>query len=234
MVLDQEQITPDARRFYDQRTYGYHHSYPVKIGRGWGYHEPHNHAIVSGSTDAMLRIFREISSSISDQDIVMACWTNGSRSEYYDIDRQTWTPMMVRKEINYPIFEQSSIALQGLPVDLETSDRYQEIYRDWVMSFDGNSARQRLVTNINQLNQLAARQQIKVCNIFSFSHNQLNYQDRAEVSCWWWPIGTMQSFETFANTHGYVSIDGHGHYDESVHTAFADWVLEHAIEQARP
>lgn len=219
------------KRFYDRKTYGYHHSYPVKIGHGWGYHEPHNHAVVSGSTDAMLRIFKEIASSISDQDIVMACWTNGSRSEYYDTDRQSWIPLMVRQQVNFPVFEKSTIALQGVPDDLLTSPKYEAIYRDWVLSFDHDSSRKRLITNINLLNQLASERGITVCNIFSFCHDRLQDHDHEEIARWWWPIGTTESLETFADTRGYVSIDGHGHYDESVHTAFAGWVLEHASKR---
>lgn len=226
MANHMERYDLPHNRFYDQWTYGYHHSYPAHIARGLGYVDIRNHAVVSGSNDAMLRIFKELVDSMqADQDIVIACWTSMDRSEYYDLDQQSWIPLMIRPEINYPVFVKSSIALQGLPMTLATSDRYKQTYRQWVMSFDAESAKKKSIRNIIELNDLADQKQIKVCNIFSFLSHELESTDEIELARWWWPIGVTNTFETFAESQGYTSIDGCGHYDEDVHKSFADFVL---------
>lgn len=223
MVGDQDLSCSD-RRFYNAQTYGYHHSYPALLAKKMGYTDIRNYAIVSGSTDAMARIFHEIIDEIDPvNDIVMACWTGGDRSEYWDDESKTWIPLMILPEICYPVFQPSAIALAGLPEKLENSPRHEEIYQQWVLSSSIKQAHDRLVKNITGLNNLAQENKIKVCNIFSFVSPVLAAND--QLTRWWWPIGTQESFETFAESRDYKSIDGCGHYAKHVHEAFANLIL---------
>ena len=246
-LVDSEEWQKNHGELYNSETYGYHHSYPVKIARALGYHEIHNHAVVGGSADAMSRIFGSIIDTIDTKDIVMACWPGGPRSEYWNEEEQDWVGLIVRRHQPeyYTLFKPSSVALQGVPCQSKTSHLHRSTHRKWILSYSWIGDKQKLTSSVSAFNELAEQHGIRVCNIFSWlppdqpikndvrrSDLDRRAVDHARLSRWWWPVGTTNTFGNFADTHGYVSIDGHGHYDESVHTAFAEWVLKHIDESA--
>lgn len=224
---------------YDKTTYGYHHSYAAIVGRELGYIDIHNHSIPGGSTDAMLRIFREIVDTIDpDRDLVIACWTGGDRSEYWEPDHEIWVQLTANKT-GFRLLRPSIIALQGLPVgDNVVTERFQQQQRKWVLESSFDSAMRRLETNMLAMNQLARDREIRLMNLCSFTIGHFpeitikgHWPDYSQVGDYWWPIGTWTSFLEFCKKRGFKP-DMWGHHDEPAHRAFADMILD-KISQAK-
>lgn len=224
---------------YDRRTYGYHHSYAAIVGRELGYTDIHNHSLLGGSTDAMIRIFREVVDAIDpDRDLVIACWTGGDRTEYWEPDYGIWVQLSAHKT-GFQLLQPSDIALQGfINGDHLVTERFQQEQRKWVLEASYESAMQRLATNMLIMNQLAQDRRIRLMNLCSFTTGWFPEVDKkgcwpsySQVKDYWWPTGTKVSFLEFCKKQKFMP-DAWGHYAEPAHQAFAAMILD-KISQAK-
>lgn len=226
---------------YDRRTYGYHHSYPAIIGKQLGYRDIHNHSLASGSTDSMVRIFHEVVDTIDPaRDLVIACWTGGDRSEYWDQDHQLWVQLTANKP-GFHLLQPSPIALQGLMHgNVITTDRFQQEHHKWVMESNHQLALQRLENNMRVLNAAAQDRQLRLMNLCSFTigyfpqvDGKTPRPDYSAVSHHWWPVGTKITFLEYSKKKGFKA-DDWGHFKQDAHESFAAFVLDHISKRGCP
>lgn len=229
MIDDREEenfIDTTSQIVYTKFTYGFHHSYPAIIARGLGYNEIHNHAIPGGSTDAMVRIFGGMSDTIRpEQDIVIACWTGGDRTEYYDQEEDLWIQLSVGSK-GFLRTRKSTIALQGsFFEDSHVNETYISKRKQWVLDSSAESCNRRLITNVIGLNEQAQMLGIKVMNLVSFYCPDCSLRDR-NISRFWWPVGfdSKSTFLSYIQDLGHKK-DATGHFLEAAHRDYAETVL---------
>ena len=218
---------------YDRLTYGYHHSYPAIISKQLGYQDIHNHSILGGGTYAMVRVFRQVIDTVDPvEDLVIACWTGGDRTEYWDEEHGLWIQLSAHKT-GFHLLRDSPIALQGLhqPEHIVTS-RFQEEHRKWVMESSYQSAQERLERNMRVMNEIAQDHNLRVMNICSFTMGwfpEVDYRgcwpDYSTVQQYWWPTGTRISFLEYSKKKGFKA-DEWGHFKQDAHESFAGFVLD--------
>jgi len=153
----------------DPINFGWQNSYPVLIAQQLGY-RPLNYAIPGGSNDAMFRIFNEQLDQLTQDDIVIACWTGIDRTEiWHDLDHQ-WLPLSQGHHTFYPLVD-SKYALSGQNSggQISMNSDYQAYREQWVR-YQINPVTSKLnkLKNILGLNSLAQHRSIPVINIDSF------------------------------------------------------------------
>jgi len=211
-----EMYQDPARTVQDSESFGWLNSYPVLIAQQLGY-EPENWAISGGSNDAMFRIFAEQLPRLTQQDIVIACWTGIDRTEVQHELTQQWLPMSVGQH-NFNPTEPKSYARSGVNlggrIPLETE--YQHYHVVWTrFHVNPQSSRLNKVKNILALNSLAQSHSVPVVNINSFYP-----VDLTDGVVW----AVDESFCDWADRHGYPRT-AWGHYFFNAHQAFADLVV---------
>ena len=178
--------------------YDLENCYPAQIARALGYN-PVNRGISGGSNDAMFRLF--LDTALSDQDIVIACWTGVNRSEIYTHQWQQLCPGDVPSKIDHDYFKQ------------------------WVL-YSGNTevGMFNKTKNILALNALAQARGIPVINIDSFW--KIDFWPKVDFS---WPDNvtwpTDIDFMTWCEQHDFAHTPK-VHFFKSAHDSYAQHVLE--------
>ena len=158
-----------SRTINDPINFGWQNSYPVLIAQQLGY-QPLNYAIPGGSNDAMFRIFNEQLGRLTQDDVVIACWTGIDRTEiWHDLD-QRWLPLSKGQHTFHPLVD-NKYALSGLNSGGQISlDSDYQAYREQWSRYQVNLTSSQLnkLKNILALNGLAQHYSIPVININSF------------------------------------------------------------------
>jgi hypothetical protein len=196
--------------------FGWQNSYPVLIARQLGY-QPLNYAIPGGSNDAMFRIFNEQLDQLTQDDVVIACWTGIDRTEiWHELDRR-WLPLSQGQHVFHPLVE-SEYALSGLNSGGQISlDTEYQAYREQWSRYQINLTSSKLnkLKNILALNSLAQRRSIPVININSFY----------PIECPDYVIWAVdEPFCDWADRNHCTRTDW-GHYFLDTHQKFADLVV---------
>ena len=183
----------------DSLEYCVSNSYPSILSDRLGY-QPINYAIPGGSNDAMFRIFETKFDKLTEDNIVIACWTGYTRTEIWNEDNKTWL----------------SIAPGGTSSKSKMHIKYAH---DWII-FHGEDQAGRLnkMKNILALNSLAQSKQIKVYNIDSFwPVYEFNWPSNVI-----WPVPT--NFWDWCNENNHSRTEN-GHFSLSAHAKFADYIF---------
>lgn len=199
--------------------YGAMNSYPVQIAQKLGY-TALNHAISGGSNDAMYRIFCDLIDQLTADDVVIACWTGGNRSEVFYEHEQRWLSISHGDTHTLQIIA-DSVLLQGryIPSKIRHYQPFEDYGQQWLV-YEGHDQRGRLnkVKNILALNMLAQSKHIPVINIDSF-WSISNYTWPSSIK---WPDKDFMTFcleQNFPHTKW-------GHFFRPAHSAFAEYVLK--------
>ena len=209
--------------------YGAENSYPVLIAQALGY-TPKNHAISGGSNDAMFRIFDSqfnhsdqtdsYTTSLTQDDIVIACWTGLDRTEIWHGPDQLWVPLCPGGG-RVLVREHDPVILEGrcIPKPVRDEELYQNYRQQWIaLAVDTVSARLNKIKNILALNAQAQAHGIRVININSFAPvSNFKWPDTAV-----WPVDV--DFFSWAADSGYAKTTA-GHYYLPAHRAYADLIL---------
>jgi hypothetical protein len=216
--LDQSDQLIAAGKF---EQYGASNSYPVQIAQALGY-APQNHAISGGSNDAMFRIFCNHFDSLTEDDIVIACWTGVARTEIFYEQGQRWVTLSHGDAHTNELMPDSTV-LQGicLPGKIPHHRELEDYGRQWLV-YEGNDHRGRLnkTKNILALNMLAQSRHIPVINIDSF----WPVLEHAWPMSLRWPVPETD-FLKFCRERNFARTDW-GHYFLPAHQAFANHILE--------
>jgi hypothetical protein len=204
---------------------GYRESYPVLIAEEFGY-QVENHSIYGGSNDAIFRIFTEILPRLTDQDLVVCCWTGMDRSEIYHDDHQDW----IQFNGNTSWLQQrkrTSEIPQGFLIKplVEHHDEYFSYVESWKrFAVDKNflSTKNNQYKNILAVNCLAGKKDVRVWNFFSLTPS--DPEMFADLSSFQWPLGTID-FWTWARKQGFERV-GHGHFQKDAHEKYASLAIE--------
>lgn len=202
-----------------QEDFGLINSYPMRIARALGFH-PLNHAISGGSNDAMFRIWAEQCHGLGPNDMVIACWTGGNRSEVWHEKDQMWVEISPGTEVFFKRHK-DQLFLQGRCVgdSIADQDFYKQYIKYWQsLACDPVSAGNNKIKNILALNIWATQLGIRVLNFYSFEEMDNTILDQFE-----WPAD--QSFMQHANINGFTPT-AWGHYFIDAHRSYADLVLE--------
>jgi hypothetical protein len=205
-----------------QVEYGAKNSYPVLLADALGY-ESINHAISGGSNDAMFRVLLEQIDGLTDQDIVIACWTGCDRGEVWHEEHQYWIPINYGDGISHARVG-NPVLQQGINIGplIKDRERYERYGREWIM-FEGHDHRGRInkIKNILALNKLALDRSISVINIDSFQAViDFNWHDNI-----FRPVGNVD-FCNFAMDRNFARAPG-GHFLRPAHVAYAQYIREH-------
>ena len=179
---------------FDQAdNYGQIHCYPVQIAQALGY-MPLNLGISAGSNDAIFRLFTE--TTLTNNDIVIACWSGINRSEIYD--------------------DQWILLAPGVVPDKVDTD----YFKHWLLYAANNKVGMLNKTkNILALNALAHARGIQVINIDSFWPVP-RFTWPSSVS---WPVTI--DFMSWCQQHKFPHTD-RGHFFKPAHDSFAEHVLQ--------
>ena len=179
---------------FDQANdYGRVHCYPAQIAQALGY-ESINLGMSGGSNDAMFRLFTEI--DLTNNDIVIACWSGINRSEIFD---SQWIRLV-----------------PGLPVDNVDPD----YFKYWV-SYSTSTEQGMLnkIKNILALNALAQAQGIQVVNLDSF----WPVTDFVWPGFVKWPVDI--DFMSWCQQHNFPHTE-QIHFFKPAHDSYAEHVLQ--------
>lgn len=197
---------------------GFFNSYPAQIASGLGY-EIENRSISGGSNDAMFRIFEHHQKDLTEDDIVIACWTGSERTEVYSKEDQCWITYCSGVDTFYKnqmlhFFDPHKVKDQAL---------YRELLKQWV-TYDSDCWKWRInkIKNMCALNTIAGMRGITVYNIHSF--NAIDDTDKYDVYGFNWPVHNVE-FCKWASENNYLHTDL-GHFYLDAHTAFANYVLQ--------
>ena len=212
-VLKPEYVSDDA--------YGAMHSYPVQLAHQLGY-TPCNHAISGGSNDAMYRIFCDELPQLTSDDVVIACWTGGNRSEVFYEHEKRW--LSISHGDTHTLQIQSDRALlQGryTAVKIKHHQEFEDYGKQWLV-YEGHDQRGQLnkIKNTLALNMLAQVKQVPVINIDSF-WPILDYAWPPSIN---WPVAN-KDFMTFCREQNFPRTDW-GHFFLPAHQAFADYIFK--------
>ena len=201
--------------------YGAMNSYPVQLAKKLGY-TPFNHAISGGSNDAMYRIFCDELPQLTADDVVIACWTGGNRSEVFYEQENRWLSISHGDTHTLQI-QPDRVLLQGryIPIKIKHHQPFEDYGKQWLV-YEGHDQRGQLnkIKNILALNMLAQSQHIPVVNVDSF-WPILDYTWPSSIH---WPVAT-KDFMTFCSEQKFPRTDW-GHFFLPAHDAFADYILE--------
>jgi len=201
--------------------YGAMNSYPVQLAKKLGY-TPFNHAISGGSNDAMYRIFCDELPQLTADDVVIACWTGGNRSEVFYEQENRWLSISHGDTHTLQI-QPDRVLLQGryIPIKIKHHQPFEDYGKQWLV-YEGHDQRGQLnkIKNILALNMSAQSQHIPVVNVDSF-WPILDYTWPSSIH---WPVAT-KDFMTFCSEQKFPRTDW-GHFFLPAHDAFADYILE--------
>jgi hypothetical protein len=170
----------------------------------------------------MYRIFCNELGQLTDNDIVIACWTGGNRSEVFYEKENRWLSISHGDTHTLQI-QPDPVLLQGrpIPVKIRQHQQFEDYGKQWLV-YEGHDQRGQLnkIKNILALNMLAQSQQIPVINIDSF-WPILDYVWPSSIN---WPVQD-KDFMTFCGEQKFPRTDW-GHFFLPAHSAFADYVLK--------
>ena len=186
---------------------GNNKSYPMILAQKMGI-DADNQSIPGGSNDAMFRIFEHYVDvkKIASTDIVIACWTGSWRTEV--LHENQWMP----------------IAGGYTPTNIS------EYIKQWTIYDDGDwKWRLNKIKNIIALNEIAIHIGVRVININSFNNMQ-GFDAMNLYTKYYWPI--PETFCDWSITHQFLHTPN-GHFFETAHEHFAEYLLQHAISYVR-
>lgn len=203
---------------------GYKESYPCLISQEFGY-LTENHSLYSGSNDAMFRIFVEALPDLTDQDLVICCWTGAHRSEIFHDDHKDWIQFTASTNILLQRKKTSSVP-EGhfFGPKIDHHDEYLSYVKSWQrFGIDKNrwSSRYNQLKNILAVNCLAEKNGIKVWNFFSF--DVLSKDLFTDVCSFVWPLGRT-SFLDWAIAQDFPQTEKK-HFQKDAHRAYADFAI---------
>ena len=195
-------------------------SYPVLLAKLLGY-TPYNHAISGGSNDAMFRIFLEQLETLTEQDIVIACWTGLDRGELWHEKHQYWIPINYDQGASYQR-EPHDLLLEGkcIGARIDNEELYNSYGKQWLV-FEGHGVRGWLnkIKNVVSLNAIAKAKNIKVINNDSFAA-VMDPPWSTEIN-----FPTDSTFCNWAIQNKYPHTPG-GHFFLEAHQAYAQHLFE--------
>ncbi len=208
--------------FVEQIEYGARNSYPVLLAEQLGYH-PLNHSISGGSNDAMYRIAQEQIHNLTDQDIVIACWTGVDRGELWHKEHSCWRPINYNNDQIHQL-SPNEYSLEGINIGavVDQNQDYHEYAKQWML-FEGNYQRgfHNKIKNVLALNCLTHSQGIRTVNLDSFGGVLQTYE---------WPEMVFRPFNkthdefcTWCHNQDYPSESG-GHFFRPAHEAYSKYV----------
>lgn len=204
---------------YPDEDFGLKNSYPALIGQELGY-EIYNYSMGGGCNDAIFRIARELLPTLTNDDLVIACWTGGDRSEIWHGKHNIWlqispgTTTYLRREID-------DVHLSGRTIDIvvDDCDQYVEFTKKWtIFAINDQSSRNNKIKNIIALNDMLTSAGIPAINLDSFDP-----VDDPALENFFWPEKT--NFMEFCNANKFPRTH-YGHYFFEAHRAYAHKVLE--------
>lgn len=208
-------ISPDSQTQFEAEN-----SYPVLLAKLLGY-TPYNHAISGGSNDAMFRIFLEQLETLTEQDIIIACWTGLDRGELWHEKHRYWIPINYDQGASWQR-QQHPALLEGVCIGATVDDEelYNSYGKQWLI-FEGYGIRGWLnkIKDVVSLNTVANTKNIKVINNDSFA----DVIDPPWSSDVYFP--TKTTFCDWAIKNGYSHTPG-GHFFLPAHQAYAQFLFE--------
>lgn len=173
-------------------------SFPSVIAKKLGY-KIINRSIPGGSNDAMFRIFEAEYTKLNSDDIIIACWTGVNRTEFLDEERKEWLTVNLGSNL---------------------SKKYDQAFKGWILTQSNEQfGRLNKIKNILALNSIAVEKNLPVINVHSFWPTT-DFIWPALVN---WPIGNDNLWD-WALENKFQKTE-HGHFDESAHAAFAEYIL---------
>ena len=218
--LNFEKLSPVEQVEYDAQN-----SYPVLLAEMLGY-EPLNYSISGGSNDAMTRIVLEQIDSLTDQDIVIACWTGIDRGELWHEEHQYWRPINYTNPYIHQLYP-NKFSKAGINIGplVDRHQDYHEYAKQWLM-FEGNYQRghKNKIKNVLATNYMLNSRNIRTVNLDSF---QGIYSETFA-----WPADVFRPFDkpedefcNFAVNRDYKHGPG-GHFFRPAHVAYAEYVYD--------
>ena len=217
--------------FVEQIEYGARNSYPVLLAEQLGY-DPLNHSISGGSNDAMYRIASEQIHNLTDQDIVIACWTGVDRSELWHQEHRCWRPINYNNDQIHQI-SPNEYSLEGINIGavVDRNQDYHEYAKQWIV-FQGHyqSGYHNKIKNVLALNCLTTSRGIRTINLDSFQ----GFNANPDFSSWFpWPETVYRPFDVhedefvpFCLGKNYPH-DPSGHFFRPAHEAYSKHVYNH-------
>lgn len=204
----------------------YTHSYPALIARDLGY-DIHNHAIGGGSNDAIFRALLSVLQGITDQDLIIFCWTGPDRLEFFSEPNRQWLQFAVGRSkfyrsVPHPVARQGRFIGETIP-DERHWQKFLSLWQRLCPGSEGDHVYVNRTRNITAANQLAQSRGCRVINVSSFGHYR--EQDQALAAAWTWPLGFL-GFSAWADQQHFPRT-ANGHYFYEAHRAFADLLLAH-------
>jgi hypothetical protein len=212
--------------FVEQVEYGARNSYPVLLAEQLGYH-PLNHSISGGSNDAMYRIAQEQIHNLTDQDIVIACWTGVDRGELWHEEHCYWRPVNYNNNQIHQL-SPNEYSLEGINIGavVDRNQDYHEYAKQWML-FQGNYQRgfYNKIKNVLALNCLTTSRGIRTVNLDSFqSFNSDKFT---------WPEIVYRPFDKHEDEFCNFCLDRdyphepNGHFFRPAHEAYSKHVYNH-------
>ena len=211
---------PDRPEDIAPEHFGPAHSYPVQLAQLLGY-SAENYSLGGGSNDAVFRIFTDLADQLTEQDLIIACWTGSDRTEVWDPIESTWHSLSAgNSNFNRRVVDPVALAGRCIPEPVAMAQDLAEYQAAWVRySVDGQANRLNKIKNIIALNAMARATGIPVLNIDSF----------APIRDFEWPgfvtWATRVPFWDWAVKNSYPQAQ-YGHFFLAAHTEFARLVFD--------
>jgi len=215
----------------------YLESYPCQLARTLGHKQTLNHSVAGHSNDAIFRWVTEQINNIQPEDLVILCWTEEARTEFWSEAALQWL-YLVRSgqsdvyDLWHPL-KPCENALQGI-IDVERTQPLSERHFGFKHEWEGHlymdqylrTWRMNFVRNVLAANHLLRNKNITAMNIRSLCALNLPTPQELDPALTqeWWPVGATV-FRSWALENGFEE-DAYHHLPLLAHTAFADYVYQ--------